>query len=115
MSTDGVHIPVRRPSSRPRERARASSKIWFILSWVADRPRNGSSQRTIAMVLPLFPPRLIHGIGAYSLSFVHRYADIPICLGFACSFLGRSISSTPSFILAVTFSGSTEEGSVKER
>src|SRR4030066_554745 len=115
MSTAGVHIPVRRPSSRPRERASASSKIWFLLSWMADRPQNGSSHRTIAMVLLLFPPRLIYGIGAYSLSLVKRYADILICLGFACSFLGRSISSTPSFILAMIFSGSTEEGSVKER
>src|SRR4030067_3008221 len=110
MSTDGVHIPVRRPSPRPRERARASSKIWFILSGRADRPRNGSSQRTITMVLLLFPPRRIYGIGAYSLSLVNRYADILICLGFACSSLGRSISNTPPFILAVIFSGATEEG-----
>src|SRR3989337_641316 len=49
MSTAGVHIPVRIPSSRPRERESASSKIWFILSWMPVRSRNGSSQRTIAI------------------------------------------------------------------
>src|SRR5512145_669385 len=49
MSTAGVHIPVRTPSSRPRLRARVSSKIWFMRSWIEDRSFKGSHQRTIAM------------------------------------------------------------------
>src|SRR5512134_1771424 len=55
MSTDGVHIPVPSPSSRPLVRDRVSSKSWFIFSWMDERSRNGSHQRTIAISAPSFP------------------------------------------------------------